>query len=71
MGWRSRLLGALLVCMSSHAMPAELIILGSQGTTPGVEALAAAFARASGHKSPSCWKPARRWSSGSPAGRRT
>src|SRR6185436_3628984 len=32
------------------ASPVELVILTNQGATPGVRELAAAFARASGHK---------------------
>ena len=42
----------LLLCMSGSAMSqaAELIVLASQGNAPGVNELAAGFARASGHK---------------------
>lgn len=47
---RSFMIAALLVCASGSAMPAELIILASQGNAPGVAELAPAFARASGHK---------------------
>src|ERR1700741_4751403 len=41
---------ALAFTSQSAATAAELIILTNQGATPGVKALADAFARASGHK---------------------
>jgi molybdate transport system substrate-binding protein len=52
---RSLMIAALLLCVSGSAMSgsaksAELIILSSQGNAPGVNELAAGFARASGHK---------------------
>ncbi len=57
---RSHVIAALLLCMSGSAMSesamsesamsAELIVLSSQGNSPGVKELAAGFARASGHK---------------------
>lgn len=47
---RSSVIAALLLCMSGSAMSAELIVLASQGNAPGVNVLAPAFARASGHK---------------------
>lgn len=43
-------LGALALMPRGAATAAELIILTNQGATPGVRELAAAFARASGHK---------------------
>ena len=46
----------------SHA--AELIVLASQGNLPGVNELAAAFARTSGHKVTVLQEGARRWSRG-------
>ena len=55
MGARARfatacILGALGLMTQGAATAAELIILTNQGATPGVKELAAAFARASGHK---------------------
>ena len=47
---RSLRIAVLLLCMSGSAMSAELIVLSSQGNAPGVNELAAGFARASGHK---------------------
>ena len=57
---RSHVIVALFLCMSGSAMSgsaisgsamsAELIVLSSQGNAPGVNELAAGFARASGHK---------------------
>lgn len=49
---RSHMIAVLLICMSGSAMSeaAELIVISSQGNTPGVRELAAGFARASGHK---------------------
>jgi len=44
------ILGALGLMPQGAATAAELIILTNQGATPGVRELAAAFARASGHK---------------------
>ena len=44
------ILGALGLMPQGAATVAELIILTNQGATPGVRELAAAFARASGHK---------------------
>ena len=44
------ILGALALMPRGAATAAELIILTNQGATPGVRELAAAFARASGHK---------------------
>jgi molybdate transport system substrate-binding protein len=48
----ARAAGAAIVCLSSVAMThaAELVVLTSQGNGPGVNALAVAFSRASGHK---------------------
>ena len=46
----SHVIAALLACVSGSAMSAEIIVLPSQGNSPGVNALAAAFAKASGHK---------------------
>ncbi len=43
-------LGALGLMSHGAAAAAELVILTNQGATPGVRELAAAFARASGHK---------------------
>jgi molybdate transport system substrate-binding protein len=43
-------LGSLAASMPQGAAAAELVVLTNQGATPGVSALAAAFARASGHK---------------------
>jgi molybdate transport system substrate-binding protein len=43
------ILGALALMPRGAAAAAELIILTNQGATPGVKALADAFARASGH----------------------
>src|SRR5882762_8907449 len=42
--------GALGSILGGTAMAADLVILTNQGATPGVKELAAAFARASGHK---------------------
>ena len=53
----------------SHA--AELIVLTNQGATPGVKELAAAFARASGHKVTVIQEDGRRWSRDSTAAPRT
>jgi molybdate transport system substrate-binding protein len=49
---RSYTIAALLLCVSGSVMSeaAELIVIPSQGNTPGVNELATAFARASGHK---------------------
>lgn len=47
---RSLMIAALLLCMPGSVMSAELIVLSSQGNAPGVNELAAGFARASGHK---------------------
>jgi molybdate transport system substrate-binding protein len=49
---RSHMIAALLLCVSGSAISqaAELVVLASQGNTPGVNELAAAFARVSGHK---------------------
>ena len=44
------MLGALGLMPQGAATAADLIILTNQGATPGVRELAAAFARASGHK---------------------
>jgi molybdate transport system substrate-binding protein len=44
------MLGALGLIQQGAATAADLIILTNQGATPGVKELAAAFARASGHK---------------------
>ena len=44
------ILGALGLMPHGAAAAAELVILTNQGATPGVRELAAAFARASGHK---------------------
>ena len=44
------ILGALALMPRGVSAAAELIILTNQGATPGVRALAAAFARTSGHK---------------------
>ena len=44
------LVGVLGVTPQGAATAAELIILTNQGATPGMRELAAAFARASGHK---------------------
>jgi molybdate transport system substrate-binding protein len=44
------MLAALGLIPQGASTAAELIILTNQGATPGVRALAAAFARASGHK---------------------
>jgi len=44
------MLGALGLMSHGAAAAAELVILTNQGATPGVRELAAAFARASGHK---------------------
>jgi molybdate transport system substrate-binding protein len=48
----SRAVGALLIFTSGGAMSeaAELIVLTNQGAVPGVQELAAGFARTSGHK---------------------
>jgi molybdate transport system substrate-binding protein len=47
-----RAIGILLVCtaMGNMAQAAELTVLASQGNLPGINALAEAFGRASGHK---------------------
>src|SRR5437764_11301420 len=44
------ILGVLRSIPNGAAMAADLVILTNQGATPGVRELAAAFARASGHK---------------------
>ena len=44
------ILGALALMPRGVSAAAELIILTNQGATPGVKALAAVFARTSGHK---------------------
>jgi molybdate transport system substrate-binding protein len=48
----TRAIGAILISLSSGNMSqaADLIVLASQGNLPGLNAVAAAFARASGHK---------------------
>src|SRR2546425_10824498 len=43
-------LGVLGSIAHGAAMAADLVVLTNQGATPGVRELAAAFARASGHK---------------------
>jgi molybdate transport system substrate-binding protein len=52
MSLRARAAGAILVVLSSATMSqaAELIVLASQGNLPGLNTLAAGFARASGYK---------------------
>jgi molybdate transport system substrate-binding protein len=52
MKFTSHVIATLLACVTGGAMSeaAELIVLPSQGNTPGVNELAAGFARASGHK---------------------
>src|SRR5438094_7609786 len=44
------ILGVLGSTSHGAAMAADIVILTNQGATPGVRELAAAFARASGHK---------------------
>jgi molybdate transport system substrate-binding protein len=52
MKFTSHVIATLLACVTGGAMSeaAELIVLPSQGNAPGVNELASAFARASGHK---------------------
>jgi molybdate transport system substrate-binding protein len=52
MKFTSHVIATVLACVTGGGMSeaAELIVLPSQGNTPGVNELAAGFARASGHK---------------------